>query len=94
MNKNNILNNLKTLDDLNIQLREQDTVLYWEIDKSTSNIINILNKEYSPVFTKNIINNNLDNIQEVVSEIELFNTKLSEKMTLIVDNIRQEVRKQ
>ena len=94
MNKNNILNNLKTLDDLNIQLREQDTVLYWEIDKSTSNIINILNKEYSPVFTKNIINNNLDNIQEVVSEIELFNTKLSTKMTLIVDNIRQEVRKQ
>lgn len=94
MNKNNILNNLKTLDDLNIQLREQDTVLYWEIDKSTSNIINILNKEYSPVFTKNIINNNLDNIQEVVSEIELFNTKRSEKMTLIVDNIRQEVRKQ
>ena len=94
MNKNNILNNLKTLDDLNIQLREQDTVLYWEIDKSTSNIINILNKEYSPVFTKNIINNNLDNIQEVVSEIELFNTKLSTKMNDIVDNIRQEVRKQ
>ena len=94
MNKNTILNNLKTLDDLNIQLREQDTVLYWEIDKSTSNIINILNKEYSPVFTKNIINNNLDNIQEVVSEIELFNTKLSTKMTLIVDKIRQEVRKQ
>ena len=94
MNKNTILNNLKTLDDLNIQLRQQDTVLYWEIDKSTSNIINILNKEYSPVFTKNIINNNLDNIQEVVSEIELFNTKLSTKMTLIVDKIRQEVRKQ
>ena len=94
MNKNTILNNLKTLDDLNIQLRQQDTVLYWEIDKSTSNIINILNKEYSPVFTKNIINNNLDNIQEVVSEIELFNTKLSTKMTLIVDKIRKEVRKQ
>ena len=94
MNKNTILNNLKTLDDLNIQLRQQDTVLYWEIDKSTSNIINILNKEYSQVFTKNIINNNLDNIQEVVSEIELFNTKLSTKMTLLVDKIRKEVRKQ
>lgn len=94
MNKNNILNNLKILDDLNIQLREQDTVLYWEIDKSTSNIINILEKNHTIILTRNIINNNLDAIQEVVSEIELFNTKLSTKMTLFVDNIRQEVRKQ
>lgn len=94
MNKNNILNTLKTLDDLNIQLREQDTVLYWEIDKSTSNIINILDKNYDSLLTKNVINNNLDTIQEVVSEVNLFNTKLSTKMNDIVDNIRQEVRKQ
>ena len=45
MNKNSIINNLKQLNDLNLQLREQDTVLYWEIDKNIGNILNLLNND-------------------------------------------------
>ncbi len=91
MNKNNILNNLKNLDDLNIQLREQDTVLYWEIDKKTSNIINTLEKDYDLMTSRNIIHNNLDSILEVVDEVDLFNVVLADKINTIVNSIRQEV---
>lgn len=91
MNKNNILNNLKNLDDLNIQLREQDTVLYWEIDKKTSIIINTLEKDYDIVTARNIIHNNLDSILEIVHEVDLFNIVLADKMNTIVNTIRQEI---
>lgn len=91
MNQKTILHNLKQLDNLNIQLREQDTVLYWEIDKKTSVIINTLEKDYDLVTARNIIHNNLDNILEVIHEVDLFNIVLADKMNTIVNTIRQEI---
>lgn len=88
MNKNSIINNLKQLNDLNLQLREQDTVLYWEIDKNIGNILNILNNDH---YDQHKIKKSLDNILDIVNEIDLFDVVLANKINTIVHLIMQEV---
>lgn len=88
MNKNNITNNLKQLNDLNLQLREQDTVLYWEIDKNIGNILNILNNDH---YDQNKIKKSLDNILDIVNEIDLFDVVLANKINTIVNSIIKQV---
>ena len=78
MNKNSIINNLKQLNDLNLQLREQDTVLYWEIDKNIGNILNHLNNDH---YDQHKIKNSLDNILDIVNEIDLFDVVLANKIS-------------
>ena len=84
MNKNNITNNLKQLNDFNLQLREQDTVLYWEIDKNIGNILNILNNDH---YDQNKIKKSLNNILDIVNEIDLFDVVLANKINTIVNSI-------
>ena len=88
MNKNNITNNLKQLNDLNLQLREQDTVFYWEIDKNIGNILNILNNDH---YDQNKIKKSLDNILDIVNEIDLFDVVLANKINTIVNSIIKQV---
>ena len=88
MNKNNITNNLKQLNDLNLQLREQDTVLYWEIDKNIGNILNILNNDH---YDQNKIKKSLDNILDIVNEIDLFDVVLANKINTIVNSIMKQI---
>lgn len=88
MNKNNITNNIKQLNDLNLQLREQDTVLYWEIDKNIGNILNILNNDH---YDQNKIKKSLDNILDIVNEIDLFDVVLANKINTIVNSIIKQV---
>lgn len=89
MNKNSIINNLKQLNDLNIQLREQDTVLYWEIDKNIGNILNHLNNDH---YDQHKIKKSLDNILDIVNEIDLFDVVLANKINTIVHLIMKEVK--
>lgn len=89
MNKNSIINNLKQLNDLNLQLREQDTVLYWEIDKNIGNILNHLNNDR---YDQHKIKKSLDNILDIVNEIDLFDVVLANKINTIVHLIMQEVK--
>lgn len=89
MNKNSIINNLKQLNDLNLQLREQDTVLYWEIDKNIGNILNHLNNDH---YDQHKIKKSLDNILDIVNEIDLFDVVLANKINTIVHLIMQEVK--
>ena len=89
LNKNSIINNLKQLNDLNLQLREQDTVLYWEIDKNIGNILNLLNNDH---YDQNKIKKSLDNILDTVNEIDLFDVVLASKIHTIVHLIMQEVK--
>ena len=89
MNKNSIINNLKQLNDLNLQLREQDTVLYWEIDKNIGNILNHLNNDH---YDQHKIKKSLDNILDIVNEIDLFDIVLANKINTIVHLIMQEVK--
>ena len=89
MNKNSIINNLKQLNDLNLQLREQDTVLYWEIDKNIGNILNHLNNDH---YDQHKIKKSLDNILNIVNEIDLFDVVLANKINTIVHLIMQEVK--
>lgn len=88
MNKNSITNNLKQLNDLNLQLREQDTVLYWEIDKNIGNILNILNNDH---YDQNKIKKSIDNILDIVNEIDLFDVVLANKINTIVNSIIKQV---
>lgn len=88
MNKNNITNNLKQLNDFNLQLREQDTVLYWEIDKNIGNIINILNNDH---YDQNKIKKSLNNILDIVNEIDLFDVVLANKINTIVNSIMKQI---
>lgn len=88
MNKNNITNNLKQLNDFNLQLREQDTVLYWEIDKNIGNILNILNNDH---YDQNKIKKSLDNILDIVNEIDLFDVVLANKINTIVNSIMKQI---
>lgn len=88
MNKNNITNNLKQLNDFNLQLREQDTVLYWEIDKNIGNILNILNNDH---YDQNKIKKSLNNILDIVNEIDLFDVVLANKINTIVNSIMKQI---
>ena len=89
MNKNSIINNLKQLNDLNFQLREQDTVLYWEIDKNIGNILNHLNNDH---YVQHKIKKSLDNILDIVNEIDLFDVVLANKINTIVHLSMKEVK--
>lgn len=88
MNKNNITNNLRQLNDFNLQLREQDTVLYWEIDKNIGNILNILNNDH---YDQNKIKKSLDNVLDIVNEIDLFDVVLANKINTIVNSIMKQI---
>lgn len=88
MNKNNITNNLRQLNDFNLQLREQDTVLYWEIDKNIGNILNILNNDH---YDQNKIKKSLDNVLDIVNEIDLFYVVLANKINTIVNSIMKQI---
>jgi len=75
-----IQDTVDNFNDINVTLRDQDTLLYNQLDDCLDAIVSAMNQDDDTLWTT--VNNRIDDILDLVNEVDLFDIGLAQEIFL------------